>query len=113
MRATLTTILFLLGGPTGVLAHDTWLQGPKLPIASGSTVLFELTSGPSFPALDYAIEAERIEREGIRVGGLTQRFAARSRGKNALRLQAPLAVEGVAVGLVSLQPKGLEPKSAQ
>ena len=114
MRATLTTILFLLGvGPTGVLAHDTWLQGPKLPIASGSTVLFELTSGPSFPALDYAIEAERIEREGIRVGGLTRRFAARSRGKNALRLQAPLAVEGVAVAFVSLKPKALELKPAK
>ena len=109
MRATLTTILFLLGGGAA-FAHDTWLQGPKLPIASGSTVLFELTSGPSFPALDSAIAADRIEREGIRVGGLTRRFAARSRGKNALRLQAPLAVEGVAVAFVSLKPTALELK---
>lgn len=112
MRATLTTILFLLGAGAAS-AHDTWLQGPKLPIASGSTVLFELTSGPSFPTLEYAIEADRIEREGIRVGGLTQRFAGRSRGKNALRLQAPLAVEGVAVAFVSLKPKALELKPAK
>jgi uncharacterized GH25 family protein len=111
MRATLTTMLFLLGGAAS--AHDTWLQGPKLPIASGSTVLFELTSGSSFPALDYAIEADRIEREGIRVGGLTQRFAGRSRGRSALRLQAPLAVEGVAVAFISLKPKALELKPAK
>jgi uncharacterized GH25 family protein len=94
-------------------AHDTWLQAPKLPIASGSSVLFELTSGGAFPALDTAIDPERIEREGIRVGGLTRRFEGRTRSRNALRLQVPLAVEGVATAFVSLKPRELELKPAQ
>ena len=94
-------------------AHDTWLQAPRLPIASGSTVLFELTSGGAFPSLDHAVDPGRIAREGIRVGGMTRRFKMRSRGKEALRLQVPLAVEGVAVAFVSLKPQPLELKPAQ
>lgn len=44
---------------------------------------------------------------------MTRRFKVRSRGKEALRLQAPLAVEGVAVAFVSLRPQALELKPAQ
>ena len=105
--------LVALASAAPAFAHDTWLQGPRLPIASGSTVLFELTSGGAFPSLDRAVESGRIAREGIRLGGMTRRFKVRSRGKEALRLQAPLAVEGVAVAFVSLQPKALELKPAQ
>jgi len=95
------------------VAHDTWLQGPRLPIASGSSVLFELTSGDAFPALDHAVAPGRIEREGLRVAGMTRRFEGRSRGPKALRLLAPLAVEGVAVAFVSLKPRTLELKPAE
>ncbi len=105
--------LVALASAAPAFAHDTWLQGPRLPIASGSTVLFELTSGGAFPSLDRAVESGRIAREGIRLGGMTRRFKVRSRGKEALRLQAPLAVEGVAVAFVSLRPKALELKPAQ
>ena len=110
-RAALVSTLLLLGAAPA-RAHDTWLQGPRLPIASGSTVRFDLTSGDSFPSLGSAIDPERIEREGVRVGGMTQRFEARDRGKNALRLQAPLAIEGVVVAFVSLKAKALELKPA-
>ncbi len=111
--ARILSSLIALASAVPALAHDTWLQGPRLPIASGSTVLFELTSGGAFPSLDRAVEAGRIAREGIRLGGMTRRFKLRSRGKEALRLQAPLAVEGVAVAFVSLRPQALELKPAQ
>jgi uncharacterized GH25 family protein len=111
--AHLAASLLALASAVPAFAHDTWLQGPRLPIASGSTVLFELTSGGAFPSLDHAVDAGRIAREGIRVGGMTRRFKMRSRGKEALRLQVPLAVEGVAVAFVSLKPQPLELKPPQ
>jgi uncharacterized GH25 family protein len=108
-HAALVSMLLLLASAPA-RAHDTWLQGPRLPIASGSTVRFDLTSGDGFPSLGNAIDPDRIEREGVRVGGVTQRFEARDRSKNALRLQVPLAIEGVVVAFVSLKPKALELK---
>jgi len=64
MRATLTTILFLLGvGRPGSLPTIPGSREPKLPIASGSRCSSS-DERALVPALDYAIEAERIEREG-------------------------------------------------
>jgi uncharacterized GH25 family protein len=115
---TVIAVLAALGPlahPAAVRAalRDTWLQGPKLPIASGSTVRFELTTGDSFPTLDQTIRPDRIEREGVRVGGMTRRFEQRKRTRHGLGLQASLAVEGVAVAFVSLKATALDRKHGQ
>jgi hypothetical protein len=111
VRPLSALLALVMAGPA--LAHDTWLQGPRLPIASGSNVIFELTSGGAFPSSEQAIDPGRIEREGIRVAGITRPFAGRSRGRKALRLVASLAVEGIAVAFVSLKPRALELKPAE
>ena len=111
-RSVVLVLAFILGGG-GAAAHDTWLQGPKLPLDSGSSVLFELTSGGAFPSPEHAIERGRIERDGIRVAGLTRRLEPAGRRGEALRLRAPVAVEGVAVAFVSLKPRSLELKAGQ
>lgn len=111
VRPIPVALALALAGPAP--AHDTWLQAPRLPIASGSNVIFELTSGGAYPSLEQPIDAGRIEREGIRVAGITRRFEGRSRGRKALRLLTPLAVEGVAVAFVSLRPKAIVLKPAE
>jgi uncharacterized GH25 family protein len=53
-------LLLLFAGSAG--AHDTWLLPETFSVAPGAELVFELTSGGEFPALDTAIEPERVAR---------------------------------------------------
>src|SRR6187401_2924623 len=58
-------LLLLFAGSAG--AHDTWLLPETFSVAPGAELVFELTSGGEFPALDTAIEPERVARAAYRV----------------------------------------------
>ncbi|MEO8505077.1 MAG: DUF4198 domain-containing protein [Acidobacteriota bacterium] len=95
---------------TSAFAHDTWLSPVKTSIEAGAEAAFDLTSGMAFPALDYAIKAERVTSAACRLGGRSWPLAS-SAATKSLHLTARLETAGVAVCSVELAPKAIELKS--
>jgi hypothetical protein len=75
--------------------------------ATGARVAFALTSGMAFPALDYAVEKERIARSGVRLAGRELPLDVTARGAHALDLHALLPSSGVATAWIALAPRQL------
>lgn len=100
----LTLILLFAFGSS---AHDTWLLARRTSIPPGTVARFDLTSGMTFPALDYAIKPERVGLARCRLNGKTFEIARSSASKSlALRVRLPDA--GTATLWVELNPKSLE-----
>ena len=95
-------------------AHDTWLLPSAMAVAPGSTVTLDLTSGMAFPALDHAIEADRLDTASFRLRGKTSNISKRDAGKQALKLTATLGENGIAAVWAESKPKFIEltPKQA-
>jgi len=75
-----------LAGPA--FAHDTWLISGRGSVPIGAVVTLDLTSGMEFPALDYAIEPERVEHVVCRLAGTTFEITQREKGAKSFRLSA-------------------------
>ncbi len=97
----------LLTSASSLDAHDTWLRAREILVAPGETVHLDLTSGMTFPTLDYEIAPERIARAEMRLGDEVSRLTSRKRGGKSLVLGATLPRPGVAVIAVELLPKRL------
>lgn len=88
-------------------AHDTWLLARRASIPPGTVARLDLTSGMTFPLLDYAIKPERVNWARCRLNGKTIEMARSSAAKSlALRVRLPHA--GIATLWVELNPKSLE-----
>jgi uncharacterized GH25 family protein len=106
IRCTLFGLLAVpIAGPA--LAHDTWIGPPLGPARPGAALRLDLTSGGSFPQLDYAPEASRVARVFMRLAGKTISPKAPRRRKHGLEFSLPLARPGIASIAVSLKPKDL------
>ncbi len=103
----------LLTSAASANAHDTWLRARETVVTPGQPVRLELTSGMSFPALDYAIDPARIARAEMRLGAEVSKVTASKRGGKALVLGATLPRPGVAAIVVELAPKRLTLDEAQ
>lgn len=101
-------LVLLLALATSVWAHDTWLMARSGFVQPGTRASLDLTSGMAFPALDYAIKADRIERARLRLAGQTSPLAAPVAGPKSLRFSVRFAAPGVATLWVELKPKALE-----
>lgn len=88
-------------------AHDTWLLARRASVPPGTVARLDLTSGMTFPVLDYAIKPERVNLARCRLNGKTFEVA-RSSASKSLALRVRLPDEGVATLWVELNPKSLE-----
>ena len=98
---------------TAALAHDTWLLPRTFRAPARVRVEMELTSGMAFPKNETAIDPERIERSGMRLGADTVPLTIGARGKDSLRLAATPLADGIATLWVELRPRTLELTPAQ
>ena len=87
-------------------AHDTYLVAARSFVDPESSMRLDLTSGMAFPALEYAIKADRVQTARGRLGGATFALAEAPAAKS-LAFTAPVAGPGVATLWVELAPKGL------
>ena len=99
-------LLLLFAGSAG--AHDTWLLPETFSVAPGAELVFELTSGGEFPALDTAIEPERVARAAYRVAGQVADIVALAPAEHSLRGSASLPEAGVATLWLELKPRTVE-----
>lgn len=105
-RSVATVALLLFAMRAG--AHETWLVPEQFAVAQSASLALDLTSGTGFPALDSAVEPERVMRAACRLGGHTFDVADRTAAEHSLRLQTSLADAGVATIWVELQPRTIE-----
>jgi hypothetical protein len=110
---TLSLVLLGIAAALPVLAHDTWLLPARASVPPGTEVALDLTSSMAFPALDYAIKADRVGRALCRLAGKTTPIATRKTGPHSLQLRAKLAAPGVATLAVVLAPKSIDLKPAE
>ena len=89
-------------------AHDTWLLPRHGQVKPGRSVDFSMTSGMAFPKDESAIDADRVARGGVRLGGVTEDFDRRQEGRRALRLRAALERPGIATVWLELKPRTIE-----
>jgi uncharacterized GH25 family protein len=105
-RSTTAAVLFLLAMRAG--AHDTWLVPEQFAVAPNAALALDLTSGMGFPALDAAVEPERVARAAYRLAGHATDIAELTAAEHSLRLRMTPADAGVAAIWVELQPRVIE-----
>ncbi|MBI3449691.1 MAG: DUF4198 domain-containing protein [Acidobacteria bacterium] len=102
-------VLALLTAVPGMsFAHDTWMAPERWSVPAASVVGLDLTSGMGYPALDYAIEPDRVDRAVCRLGGRTSGIEERSKISHSMRLTARLETVGIATISVDLKPRAIE-----
>lgn len=89
-------------------AHDTWFAPRKFHVKKNTQVLFDLTSGMSFPTLETAIQPDRVDAAGCR---LNNRFVALAKPMSApksLVFVGTFNDEGISTCWIELNPRQLE-----
>jgi len=110
-RAFSAALLALCAAAVGlVFAHDTWMASEGGTVSPGTVLTLDMTSGMSFPALDHAIDPERVGHAFYRLAGKTSEIGQRQKGEKSLRLTVPLDTAGIATVWVDLKPKMIELK---
>jgi len=94
--------------PRPAFAHDTWLLPERGFVSSGTLLALDLTSGMAFPALDSAIDPDRIKQAVCRLGGKSSGVVQLVKSGHSMRLTARLDVAGIATISVDLKPKAIE-----
>jgi uncharacterized GH25 family protein len=89
-------------------AHDTWLLPAQARVDPGASVMLGMTSGMDFPQDESAIDADRVDRSGVRVGGSDGDFSRRDAGEHSLRLAVELPRAGVATAWIDLKPRTID-----
>lgn len=105
---SLISLALLLLTALAASAHDTWLLASRPEVTPGVTLRLDLTSGMTFPTLDYPIKPERVSLARCRLNGQTFEIADRTSSRKSLALRIRLPSAGVATCWVELQPKSLE-----
>jgi uncharacterized GH25 family protein len=113
MRAGVSFVVaFAVCGAGLASAHDTWILPEQFALDRGRAVRFDVTSGMTFPVLDYAVDPGRVQEATLRCGGRTLPLERR-RGSKSLILTAAAPDAGIATAWLSLAPKTLELTPAQ
>ncbi|MGH9367133.1 MAG: DUF4198 domain-containing protein [Thermoanaerobaculia bacterium] len=104
-------LLLLL--PGAAPAHDTWLLPRSVTSQPGQQIVLDLTSGMRFPALESAIQPDRIARAAIRCNAKDAEIRDRKAAKSALALSTEVPESGIAAIWVETRPKDIELKPEQ
>jgi uncharacterized GH25 family protein len=88
-------------------AHDTWIV-PRRAVVPGRLVMFVVTSGAAFPAVEYGPRADRVADGGWRVGTLAGPFTGRAADDSTLTLAVVPRGEGTAVAWVAFHPGDID-----
>ncbi len=112
-RWVLPILAFGLALAAPASAHDTWIAATPSMVPVGGKVVVDLTSGMAFPALDYAVRAERIERARLRLAGKVSQITKKGAGPHSLRFPLQPEAAGVATLWIELAPKGLDLESGK
>jgi uncharacterized GH25 family protein len=102
-------ILFASAAP----AHDTWVLPARPAVPTGSEISLEATSGMGFPALDVAIQPDRISVARVRLAGRTGKIPRGTGTKHSLRLAVRPEGEGIACVWIESKPKSIDLKPDQ
>lgn len=114
MKRTIVVIIAVILGATMLsYAHDTWLLADRAAVETGTDLILDLTSGMAFPATEYGIKADRVDRAQGRIGKETFPITISSHAKDALHFSARLARKGVATLWVELLPRPIDLKPEQ
>lgn len=103
----------LILSASALFAHDTWVLPAKPAVAAGSELSLDATSGMSFPALDFAIQPDRIAVARVRLAGKTAEIPRGASAPHALRLAVRSEGEGVACLWIESKPKSIDLKPDQ
>lgn len=112
LKNTLFLAILCLALSKPLLAHDTWLLARQSILIPPGLMVFDLTSGMSFPKLEYVIKKDRVQQALIRIGGLLTSIEGFNEvaGKS-LQFSLLATKQGFAVCCVELKPKELELKA--
>lgn len=104
----LAALLILVA--SAAAAHDTWVLPARPAVPRGSEVSLDATSGMSFPALDFAIQPDRISVARSRLAGKTAEIPRRTGAKHSLKLAVRPQGEGIACLWIESKPKSIDLK---
>jgi uncharacterized GH25 family protein len=104
--------LLILAAPVAA-AHDTWVLPVRPAVSRGSEISLDATSGMGFPALDFAIQPDRISVARFRLEGRTAEISRRTGAKHSLRLAVRPEGEGIACLWIESKPKAIDLKPDQ
>jgi uncharacterized GH25 family protein len=107
-----TVVLGLTGGAMALsaftlFAHDTWLLPDRFHVASGATIVLDLTSGMQFPEAESPVTPDRLAATGMRLAGKTAALEPQTPTASAQRLAAKAPVPGTAVLWAVSKPRTL------
>jgi uncharacterized GH25 family protein len=107
--AAIAAVVLLAFAARPARAHDTWLLPTRSHVEAGGPLTLAMTSGMAFPQSETAIDADRIARSGVRLGGKDSAFAGRQEGEQSLQLTtADQPQTGLATVWIVLKPRTLE-----
>lgn len=110
-RMVLVFGLLALAAPAA--PHDTWLLPAKFMVPAGTSVPLDMTSGMGFPKNESAVAPDRIAQSGVRSGRTRGVLKVGRAEAGALRLEATLREEGVAVLWAVSRPRTIDLKPDQ
>lgn len=115
MRKSVLVLLFAaLVAALPAFAHDTWLSPSRHRVLPGASVTLSLTSGMGFPALDYAIQRDRVATARARTSaGKIVDLASGRAGRHALQFRQKLSTPGVTTIWTVLNPRPSELNAEQ
>jgi uncharacterized GH25 family protein len=107
-RKSFSIIVLILFATLVVVAHDTWLTPRRFKVKQHSQVLFDLTSGMAFPALETSIKPDRVDAAGCRLNSKFSKLLKPVSGPKSLIFPARFEDEGIATCWIELKPRQLE-----
>jgi uncharacterized GH25 family protein len=107
----LAALLLLVA--SSAAAHDTWVLPSRPAVPKGSEISLDATSGMGFPALDFAIQPDRISVARFRLAGKTAEIPLRTGASHSLRLAVRPEGEGIACLWIESKPKSIDLKPDQ
>lgn len=107
-RATAFALSILLWSASASVAsaHDSWLHAIE-PAQPDGTLIVGLNSGMGFPALDQAVQADRLADASLACPGAPRAAIDPAAKRGALRLAVRCAAPGLAVVDVAIAPRTL------
>ena len=90
------------------VGHDTWLAPREFNITRRSQVLFDLTSGMSFPILETSIKPDRIDAASCRLNNKVMKLLKPVSGSKSLMFPGKFEDDGTVTCWIDLKPRQLE-----
>src|SRR6185503_17874813 len=107
-RKVFSIILLTLVVTFVAVGHDAWLVPRRFQIKRHSQVLFDLTSGMSFPVLETSIKPDRVAAARCRLNNKFVNLMKPVNGPKSLVFPGRFEDEGISTCWIELQPRQLE-----